>query len=201
MTGMKEKAQALVEQYTPALSDRGLQILIHKRYYESAVSERSAGYNGSVILNSIERAWDCKKEKKYGYNYKKNQYHYLILTVCPLDKKLLRRENCREYAFTLEMVVRAHIGEEPQRIACRENKILLRMEKQIQRILKKAENRSVEKVCQNTVTDAFRYAMHPKYQYKERFVGKGRYAWEMIFLAALCILVFGSLFIAWLIIE
>lgn len=198
---IREKAQALIDQYTPALSERGVKILLFKRYFESDVSERSTGYNGSVILNSVERAWDRKKEKKYGYNYQKNQYHYLILTICPMDKKLLHREDCREYAFALKMVVRPHIGEAPRRIVCRENKILSRIEKQIRRILKKAENSPAEKVCQNTITDAFRYAMHPKYEYKEHFCGKGRFAWEMIFLATHCILVFGSLFIAWLITQ
>ena len=199
MKELKEKAQSLIDKYSPELATKGLKVLLSKRYFESAVFERSTGYNGSVILSSVERALDHKKEKKYGYNYKKNQYHYLILTICPTDKKLHCRVDCREYAFTLKMVVRPHIGEEPRQIICRENKILSRMEKQIRKILKKAENSPIEKVCQNTITDAFRYALHPKYEYKERFCGKGRFTWEMIFLAALCILVFGSLFITWLI--
>ena len=200
MKELKEEAQALIDKYTPELSGKGLKILLSKRYFESNVSERSSGYYGtSVILDSIDRARDRKKEKENGYNYVKNRYHYFVLTVCPIEKNMIKREECRDYAFLLKKVERPHIGLEPRLIVAREEKVLSKIEKQILKILKKAEKRSAQKVCQNTIIDAFRYAMHPKYEYKERFLGKGRFSWEMIFLSAFCILVFGSLFIVWLI--
>ena len=199
MKELKEKAQALIDKYTPELLSKGLKILLAKRYFESNVSERSSGYNAtSMILNSIDRARDHKKEKENGYNYVKNRYHYFVLTVCPIEKNMIGREEYRDYAFLLKKVERAHIGLEPRLIVAREEKVLSKIEKQILKILKKAEKRSAQKVCQNTTIDAFRYAMLPKYEYKERFLGKGRFSWEMIFLSAFCILVFGSLFIIWL---
>ena len=199
MKNLKEKAQALIDKYTPELSSKGLKILLSKRYFESNVSERSSGNAiGGVILNSIDRARDHKKEKDNGYNYVKNRYHYFVLSVCPIEKNMIKREECRDYAFLLKKVERAHIGLEPRLIVAREEKVLSKIEKQILKILKKAEKRSAQKVCQNTIIDAFRYAMHPKYKYKKRFLGKGRFSWEMIFLFAFCLLVFGSLFIIWL---
>ena len=199
MKELKEKAQALIDKYTPELSSKGLKMLLSKRYFESNVSERSYGYYAtSMILNSIDRARDRKKEKENGYNYVKNRYHYFVLTVCPIEKNMIKREECRDYAFLLKKVERAHIGLEPRLIVAREEKVLSKIEKQILKILKKAEKRSAQKVCQNTIIDAFRYAMLPKYEYKERFLGKGRFSWEMIFLFAFCLLVFGSLFIIWL---
>ena len=200
MKELKEKAQALIDKYTPELSSKGLKILLSKRYFESNVSERSSGYYTlATILNSIDRVRDHKEEKENGYNYVKNRYHYFVLTVCPIEKNMVRCEECRDYAFLLKKVERAHIGLEPHLIVARVEKILSKIEKQILKILKTAEKRSTQKVCQNTIIDAFRYAIHPKYEYKDRFLGKKRFSWEMIFLSLFCVLVFGSLFIAWLI--
>lgn len=68
MKELKDKVQTLIDKYTPALSNNGLNITLSKRYFESEVNERS-GVNGiGAIFNSIERARDHKKEKKYGYN-------------------------------------------------------------------------------------------------------------------------------------
>ena len=197
MKELKEKAQALIDKYTPKLSSEGLKILLSKRYFESEVSERSGGHGVGAIFNSLDRARDHKDEKKNGYNYVKNRYHYFVLTVCPIEKNMIGREECRDYTFLLKKVERAHIGLEPRLIVSREEKLLSKIEKRILKILKKAEKRSAQKVCQNSIIDAFRYAM-PKYEYKKKFLGKGRFSWEMIFLSAFCILVFGSLFIIWI---
>ena len=174
-----------------------MKILLSKRYFESEVRERSGVHGVGAIFNSIDRARDHKEEKKNGYNYVKNRYHYFVLTVCPIEKNMIGREECRDYTFLLKKVERAHIGLEPRLIVSRAEKVLSKIEKRILKILKKAEKRSAQKVCQNSIIDAFRYAM-PKYEYKKKFLGKGRFSWEMIFLSAFCILVFGSLFIIWL---
>lgn len=199
MKELKEKAQALIDQYSPELADKGLKILLSKRYFESEVGERSGMHGVGAIFNSIDRARDHKEEKEKGYNYERNRYHYFVLTVCPIEKSALRRENCREYAFTLKKVERAHIGQEPRRVNYKEDKILSKIEKRILKILKKAEHSLPETVCRNNILDAFRYSVHHKYEYKDRFLGKERFSWEMIFLSLFCILAFGSLFVAWLI--
>lgn len=199
MKESKEKAQALIDKYTPELSEKGLKILLSKRYFESEVGERSGMHGIGAIFNSIDRARDHKEDKEKGYNYERNRYHYFVLAVCPIEKTALRREDCREYAFTLKKVERAHIGQEPRRVNYHENKILSKIEKRILKILKMSKTVSPETLCKNNILDAFRYSMHPKYEYKDRFLGKERFSWEMIFISVFCVLVFGSLFIAWLI--
>lgn len=199
MKELKEKAQALIDKYSPELAAKGLKIMLSKRYFESDVGERTGSHGVGAIFNSIDRARDHKEEKKKGYNYERNRYHYFVLTICPIEKNALRREDCREYAFTLKKVERAHIGQEPRRVSYNEDKILSKIEKRILRILKKTEHSSPEAVCKNTILDALRYSMHPKYEYKDRFLGKERFSWEMIFISVFCVLVFGSLFIAWII--
>lgn len=198
MKELKEKAQALIDKHTPELSSKGLKILLSKRYFESEVKERTGAHGVGAIFNSTDRARDHKDEKKNGYNYVKNRYHCFVLTVCPIEKNMIGREECRDYTFLLKKVERAHIGLEPRLIVSREEKVLSKIEKRILKILKQAEKRSAQKVCQNSIIDAFRYAMLLKYEYKKKFLGKGRFSWEMVFLSAFCILVFGSLFIIWL---
>ena len=198
MKELKEKVQALIDKYTPELSSKGLKILLSKRYFESEVNERSGAHGVGAIFNSIDRARDHEEEKKKGYHYEKNKYYCFILTLCLSEKNILRPDECREYAFIIKKVERAHIGQEPRRVLYHEEKILSKIEKQILKILKKAEKGSAQKVCQNNIIDAVRYATHQKYEYKERFLGKERFSWEMIFLAAFCVLIFGSMFIIWL---
>lgn len=199
MKELKEKAQALIDKYSPEFATKGLKIMFSKRYFESEVGERPGSHGVGAIFNSIDRARDHKEEKEKGYNYERNRYHYFVLTVCPMEKNALRREDCREYVFTIKKVERAHIGQEPRRVSYNEDKILSKIEKRILKILKKSAKASPQKVCKNTILDAFRYSMHPKYEYKDRFLGKECLSWEMIFISVFCVLVFGSLFIVWLI--
>lgn len=198
MEELRERARALIARYTPALNAKGLQIALSKRYMESDVCKRSGGRGVAAIFNSIDRARDRWEEEKQGYNYEKNKYHYLILTLCPTEPGSVVREECREYAFVLRKVERAHIGLAPREVIYREDRILSGIEKWLQRVLKRAEKTSAERMCRNGILDAFRYALHPKYEYKERFLGKDRSAWETIFLAVGCILIFGGLFLLWL---
>ena len=202
MNELKEKAQAIVNKYAPTLAQRGLRISLTKRYYESAVGERSTSAEHGIVgivFNSIERANDHKKEKEYGYNNQNNQYHLLILTLLPLGKGTLRQTDYREYAFTVKKIERPHPGEEPRHIVYSEEKILSRIEKRIQKILKKNKTSSPERICKNKLVDAFRYAMHPRYEYKERFLGKDHFTWEMIFKGIISLLFLAGFFIAWLI--
>ena len=174
-------------------------ISVSKRYVETEVEERSGGYAnaGQPIFNIIDRANDRRKEKEKGYNYEKNKYHCLVLTVAPLDEKAVDRKECREYAFVLHKKTRAHIGQEPQQRSCAGAKVLSKIEKRIWKILKKAEKKTAQQVCQNTFRDAFQYAHSPKYEYKTRFCGKERSSWDMIFMFSAVAIVAAVLAIAW----
>ena len=80
-----------------------------------------------------------------------------------------------------------------------EDKILSKIEKRILKISKRSKKASLQRICKNNLSDAFRYSMHQKYEYKDRFLEKERLSWEMIFISVFCVLVFGGLFVAWLI--
>ena len=180
MADIKEKVQALIDKYDSELSSKGIKILLSKRYFELEVYERSGGHGAGALLNSIERAKDLKKEKDT-YKFKRNQYHCLILTICPTEPQGLRSEDCLEYAFFLKKVERAHLGQEPRKIAYHENEILSKIDKRILKILKKAEKSSATKICQNNIIDALRYSTHTAYGYKDKFLGRTRDYWENIF--------------------
>ena len=180
---IKTKITALVDKYSDQLASKGIKIAISKRYVETEVEERSGGYAnaGQAIFSILDRAVDRKKEKEKGYNFERNKYYSIILTVVPLDAKLVNIKECREYAFVLKKTERAHLGQEPQRKIYQEAEVLSKVEKRILRILKKADKKSVQKVCKNTFWDACRYDS-PKYQYKTKFCGKERFTWDMIFM-------------------
>lgn len=179
MKELKEKAQALIDKYTPELSSKGLKILLSKRYFESEVGERLGATGTGAIFNSIEKAHDRKKENQK-YKYERNKYHALVITVTPDKKSVLPREFCRDYAFVLKKVERAHIGEEPRHIAYEEDKILSKIEKLILKILKKAEQISIQRICKDTFWDAIRYTMKAKYVYKKHFFSKERFTWDLL---------------------
>ena len=152
-----------------------------------------------MIFDDISRANDRKRENKKGYNYRKNQYHCLVLSVIPLEKDLLKREFCKDYAFLLRKVERAHIGDEPRNVTYEENKLLSKIEKRILKIIKKAKKTNAKQACEDTVYDALRYSNAKKYEYKTRFCGKSRFYWE-IFSMFLALAVFAAvMFTAFLI--
>ena len=183
MQDIKSKALELIDMYKDQLESNGIKIVISKRYIETEVRERSGyGNAGQAIFNIFERANDRKREKEEGYNFENNKYHCIVITVIPLDKTLICVEECREYAFVLKKVERAHIGLEPQKKIYQEEKVLAKIEKRILKLLQKADKSSVQKICKNTFWDACRYANSPKYEYKTKFCGKERFTWDMIFM-------------------
>lgn len=198
MENFKIKVQDVIDRYKDQLSEKGIKIMISKRYFEADVQERSGNPSaGMQIFNIIDRTIDRKKEHKHGYNYQKNKYHCVTLTVSPIEKNTLQREECRDYTFVLKKVERAHIGEKPQRITYEENKILSKIEKYILKILNKTEKFSVKKICKNTLLDAIRYSFCIKYEYKKKFLGKERFTWDMIFMFATILLAVAIITIAW----
>lgn len=182
MQEIKNKVLELVNSYKEQLTAKGIKITVSKRYMETAVGERSGGTGSSAIFNAIDRKNDRKKENENGYNYKRNNYHSIVLTISPLESKIVKNVDCKEYAFLIKKTERAHIGLEPQQKTYAESKILGKIEKRILKILKKAELKSVEEICKNTIFDACRYSHSPKYEYKTTFCGKDRFTWDMIFM-------------------
>lgn len=201
MKEIEMKAMALIDQYKERLASKGIQIVLSKKYVETEVEARSGGYAnpGQAIFNMFERAYDRKKEKEKGYHFEKNKYHSIVMTVMPLDQTSASVAECREYAFLLEKTERAHLGKEPQKKNYQEAAVLSKIEKRILKILKKADKKSLQQICQNTFWDACRYADSQKYGYKTKFCGKERFTWDMIYMFLADAVVFVILGAVWLI--
>lgn len=198
MTDIRDRILELIKKYENQLTQKGIAIALSKKYVEEEVREKSSGaYSRTIILNALERARNKKREVEKGYNFEPNKYHILVLTVVPLDKKLVHRTSHREYAFVLKQVVRPHIGEAPAETVYKEEKILAKIEKTILKILKKAEKMSVQQVCKDTFRDAFRYSFFSKYGYKDNFCGKDRFTWDMIFMFLAVAICVGIIVISW----
>ena len=200
MQDIKTKALELIDKYKERLESKGIKIVLSKRYTETEVEERADGYAyaGQAIFNIFDRAIDRKKEKKKGYNFEKNKYHSIVITVLPLDKTLVSTVECREYAFVIKKVERAHLGQEPEKKNYQEAKVLEKIEKRILKIIKKAQKINAKQACEDTFYDALRYSNSKKYGYKSSFCGKSHFYWEMISMF-LALTVFAAvIFIAWL---
>ncbi|MBQ9806866.1 MAG: hypothetical protein IJW49_10240, partial [Clostridia bacterium] len=113
-------------------------------------------------------------------------------------KDIVRREYCRDYAFYIHKVERAHIGMEPKKYTYEEQKILSKIEKRINKILRKLQKITPQKVCKDTLWDAIRYTL-PRYGYKRRFLNRERADWELIFLISTGVLALVVAFMIWLI--
>jgi hypothetical protein len=185
MKDIRQRAQELIDKYEARLAACGIKIEITKRYFETNVCEESSYYRVgesnifNIIFEHIERENNRKREKKKGYNYQKNQYHCLVLAVIPTEKKILKREFCKEYAFVLRKVERAYIGEKPKKSVYEENKVLAKIEKRILKTINKAKKTTAQKVCKDTLWDVLRYVYSNKYEYKSRFCGKYKFFWDI----------------------
>lgn len=193
-----EKVNAVLEKYSEQLESKGIKVTVSKRYFEESVGERTGNTESMAIFNEIDRALDRKREKKKGYHHIRNRYHVIVLSVVPADKDNIRREYCRDYAFCIHKVERAHIGMEPKKYTYEEQKILSKIEKRINKVLRKSQKNTPQKVCEDTLFDAIRYTA-PRYGYKRRFLNKERANWELIFLISFSVLTPAVALVIWLI--
>ena len=129
-----EKVNAVLEKYSEQLENNGIKVTVSKRYFEETVGERIGNTGNTAIFNEIDRSLDRKREKKKGYHHIRNRYHVIVLSVIPAKKDTVRREYCRDYAFCIHKVERAHIGMEPKKITYEEKKLLSKIEKCIKEI-------------------------------------------------------------------
>ena len=198
MTDIRDRVLELIKKYENQLTQKGIALALSKKYVEEEVREKSSGaYSRTIILNALERARNKKREIEKGYNFEPNKWHSLVLTIVPLDKKLVHRTSRREYAFVLKQVVRPHVGEAPVETVYQEEKVLRKIEKTILKILKKADKMTAQQVCKDTFRDAFRYCLLSKYGYKDNFCGKDRFTWDMVFLFLAVAICVGIIAIAW----
>ena len=193
-----EKVNVILEKYSEQLADNGIKVTVSKRYFEESVGEQIRYSGESIILNEIEKSLDRKREEKKGYHHIKNRYHVIVLSVIPFKKDIVRREYCRDYAFYIHKIERPHIGTEPKKFIYEEKKILSKIEKRINKLLRKTQRNTPQKVCKDNLFDAIRYTA-PRYGYKRRFLNKERADWELIFLISFGVLALVVALMIWLI--
>ena len=193
-----EKVNVILEKYSEQLADNGIKVTVSKRYFEESVGEQIRHSGESIILNEIERSLDRKREEKKGYHHIRNRYHVIVLSVIPFKKDIVRREYCRDYAFYIHKIERPHIGTEPKKFIYEEQKILSKIEKRINKLLRKTQRNTPQKVCKDNLFDAIRYTA-PRYGYKRSFLNKERADWELIFLISTSVLALVVALMIWLI--
>ena len=193
-----EKVNVILEKYSEQLADNGIKVTVSKRYFEESVGEQIRHSGESIILNEIEKSLDRKREEKKGYHHIRNRYHVIVLSVIPFKKDIVRREYCRDYAFYIHKIERPHIGTEPKKFIYEEQKILSKIEKRINKLLRKTQRNTTQKVCKDNLFDAIRYTA-PRYGYKRRFLNKERADWELIFLISFGVLALVVALMIWLI--
>lgn len=137
-------------------------------------------------VSLVTELWQLHSADKF--KNERNKYHCIIISVLPIDKSLIRRECCKDYAFVYRKVERAHIGQPPQKITYEEGKLLRKIEKRVFKIIKNAEKHGVQKTCKDTFLDAIRYCSSSKYEYKGLVLGKERSLWELFFILIIGIL-------------
>ena len=116
-----------------------------------------------------------------------------MLTVSPIKKGEVEKKECKDYSFVVSKSERVFKYAKPKEKFYDEEKILSQIEKQIQKILNKAQTKPLIKICKNNLFDALRYATLPKYNYKKSYLGKDKYTWQIIFGIAIPIVAVGVL--------
>ena len=188
MQEIMEVVDIIIDKYSEDLKANGIRITASKHYFEARVRQRFVIGENYKVYKSIIREIDRKNEEKKGYNHVRNRYHSIVLSVHPIEKGIVRREYCKEYAFPLKKVERAYIGTKPKKTTYGEQKLLSKIEKRILKILSKAQKTNAKKACKDTVYDALRY-IAPRYGYKRKFLNIDRAYWELILLVSGGILV------------
>ncbi len=168
MQEIKSRAQALADKYNAELIPLGVRVELSKKYMETEVAQRSTYSSdaGVRLLNYADAHADKKREK--AYKNQPNRYHCIVLDVLPTDKTQASRKDCKTYAFMLRKTERAHVGMQPESVTYKQDKVLMRIEKRLEKLRKSAQKRGAARTCTNTVFDTIRYSMSAKYAYKRR---------------------------------
>ena len=177
-----DKAEAIVKKYESELLEKGIKCEVSRKYVESVVENTDFSYKDHINNPKYERRKNLK-----------NKYYVIVLTVSPIKKGEVEKKECKDYSFVVSKSERVFKYAKPKEKFYDEEKILSQIEKQIQKILNKAQTKPLIKICKNNLFDALRYATLPKYNYKKSYLGKDKYTWQIIFRIAIPIVVVGAL--------
>lgn len=172
-----DKAEAIVKKYERELLEKGLKCDICRKYFESVVNDYDRSYKDYVKSPKYERLKNVK-----------NKYYVIVLTLSPVKKGEVKKEDLKDYSFVVSKRERAYNYTQPKEKFYDEEKILAKIEKCIQKILNKSQTKSPVQICKNNFFDAIRYVL-PKYYYKKSYLGKDKYFWQIFGRNAILIII------------
>ncbi len=172
MEQITDKIETLIGEYAEALEEKGLVCSFSKKYFETKVPSVH-NHSSYTLLDDIHRHFAKKRESKH-FKHQRNRHHCAVLCFHPADKTLLKKAECKEYAFILSEISRYEEGMKPKKRTPNEKTVLRRIEKCICRILKSAEGKNPVRVCKCTVKDYIRYFFKMEYGYMKAINGRDR---------------------------
>lgn len=182
-TTLFEKAKELLNQYNPLFLEHGIEIKLDHRSLTEAV-EKYNSYGGPDAFDLLEYSLFDKKAEEKKYHHVPNRYKMLVLKLKPLKKTDFDKKDCKEYAFLVYSLSRAHQGIKPLERQFSESSVIEKIEKRLKKLLKKAEKSALPDWCHNTLWDALRYTHSKKYAYIKNCCGKSRSFWETFYIIA-----------------
>lgn len=174
MKPMMDRIRELVDAYNPQFAAHGVRVEVFKRYFETKVlSAPRNSERATPLLSTFEEVYYDRKEKQYrGQN---NRYHVTVLRFIP-SSKAKSSESYPEYSFWMKKVERAHRGMKPEKKQQKEDKLLKKIERRLQKMLFRCSKKQIRK---DTFLDAFRYSFSVRYAYKKQILGKDKLFWDI----------------------
>ncbi|MBQ9912676.1 MAG: hypothetical protein IJO73_00450 [Clostridia bacterium] len=172
MQQLMNKIEGLIAEYKTALSEKGLACSLSKKYFETKVPH-IPHHSSYTLLDDIHRHFAKRRENRH-FRHQRNRQHCAVLCFHPADKTLLKKAECKEYAFILSEISRYEEGMKPRKRTLNEKTVLRRIEKCICRILKSAERKEPVLVCKCTIADYIRYFFKKEYGYMKVINGRDR---------------------------
>lgn len=186
MQQLADKIEKLISEYEDALSEKGIACSLSKKYFETNVS--SVPHRSSyTLLDDIHRHFAEKRENRQ-FKHQRNRHHCAVICFHPADQTLLKKSDCKEYAFMLYEISRPEEGIAPKERVHKEQKILRKIEKRIRKILISTEKKSLVRICKCTKADFIRYFFRREYGYMKTVNGKDRDFLDLVISAVFLIL-------------
>lgn len=162
-----EKINLLLAKYEDELKEKGIKCIVSKRDMKFPISNFFLNHD---LLSSFFHNFTEKREKEL-YHNKPDKIRAVILSFSPEDKKSF---DSKDYALIVKSVSRIGKGFAPKATMYNVEKLLVKAEKYIQKMLRRAEKEKADIICKSSFLDNFRYLILEQYSYRKTVFGKNR---------------------------
>lgn len=181
-----EKVTKLINQYNGMFVGHGIEITIHRRSFKEEVEAYNYQSKYSFI-NMLEYIFINKKVEEKKYHHIPNHYKLLVLQITPISRTIVDKKDCKKYAFLVYQLSRAHQGDKPIEWQRKEQSIIAKVEKRINKLLKQSKKSTSPDWYRDTLWDALRYSFSKKYGYLDNYCGKSRFFWETLWICVVAL--------------